>query len=253
MTNLDSSAIREIERLTREGQVIVLAPGEQKGVYFLRDSSGDYSRRQAKLDPQSQTAFDLDTLSTMAVHAEGIYVSDSDVVAFFDNTTTRWTASLKLPIHPAFKVLSGWRSLTGYTQAQLVRLLRTELSAYIDPTIIQTFTTLRFTRDESGTSTVKPGSQALDRNIRQQVRSDHGTEFPEKILFSVPVYDIPEAREDSYGVTVYVEFDHEEQKLQLITVHNDLRIAQELAVKAIIKDLTERLDNTVPVHYGKPS
>lgn len=253
MTNLDAGAIQEVERLTRAAQPILTVPGEQKGAYYLRDSSGDYQYHRAELDPASVTTFDLDSAVRLANEgpADAIWVHDGGVVVAYQYKYVRWQVSLALPQHPAYALLSGFRAGRAYTQRELVRVLRTELAEYVDPTVISQFSALKFGSTDDSVATVRPAAQGLDRNIQRRVQAENGGEMPEQILFRVPVYDIPEARDDAYPVKVYVEFDHEAGRFVLVTVHNDLRAAQEAAVQKVMAHLGEACSSNV--YYGKPS
>ncbi|WP_034382981.1 hypothetical protein [Deinococcus sp. YIM 77859] len=259
MTTLDSSAIREVERLTREADPVITVPGEARGVYYLREADGSLTRHAAELDIQDVTAYDLDTVQRRADREhtagdlEAVFVTDSAVVVQASSPTDRWTTTLALPLHPAFKRVQSFAQLTKLDQKTLVRLLRTELGEHVQATVISTFATLRFTSSSDGTSSVKPASTALDSRIVRQVRADAGQDVPDTITLHVPVYDIPEARADSYPVTVYVEYDHDAEAFLLLAVHNDLRAAQESAVHKIINNLKDSAEDRYPVYYGKPS
>lgn len=262
MTNLDGSAIREIERLTRDAETVIIPRGEQAGVYYLRATDGTLERHEAQLDPHNHTAYDLKSLVKLSegladheriVVARGVYVSDSQVVTLYDSGTVRWTVILALPLHPAFQLLSRMREGKSLTQRELVRVLRTELNEYVDPTVISQFSALKFKSSDEGVSTVRPAAVGLDRSIQRQVQQDNGGEMPEQIAFRVPVYDIPEARDARYPVKVYVEYDHEKAAFLLVAVHNDLRAAQERAVELVIDEIGGDLEADTPIYYGKPS
>ncbi|MFB9991558.1 hypothetical protein ACFFLM_06200 [Deinococcus oregonensis] len=62
-----------------------------------------------------------------------------------------------------------WKRLTSISQKDLVRLLCTELSAHINPSIIAKSAALKFTSSSKGTSTVRPASTGLDTHIIRQV------------------------------------------------------------------------------------
>ncbi len=228
-------------------------------MYFIRDAAGNAVRYEASLDTHSTTVLDLATLKALAVaehddtYLDGVYVTYDAALVQSSTHNHRWYATLALPTHPAFAQMQKWKSLTNISQKDLVRLLRTELSEYVDPTVIAKFATLKFTSNSEGTSSVRPASAALDTCIVRQVQVDAGGDVPETIKFHVPVYDIPEARGDQYLITVYVEYDHDQQKFQLLAVHNEVRAAQEEAIKEIIDDLTAHASSQWPVYFGKPS
>ena len=259
MTNLDGTAITEVERLTLEANQILdsnVTPGSN---HLYRHANGDLKVFQVPLRAQSSIVKDLPSLKAFAhpdnEDVQGIWVDDSRItlVSEAESVNDRWTTVLQLPVHPAFQLLQKWRSLTPIAQKDLVRLLRTELRDYVAPTVIQTFASLKFSQSSEVNSQVRPTSTALSSNVRQQVAQENGTDAPETILLRVPVYDIPGARNDEYEVTVYVEYDHDAGKFLLLTVHGDLRAAQEEAVERLLLELKIHADDRFTVVYGSPS
>lgn len=261
MTNLDASAILEVERLTRESETVIAPDCEQRGVYFLRQSDGTLTRVQAGLDPRSATTlFDLESLGREVArqdadgeYLEGVYVSSGQIVAELNDSATTWDIKMALPYHPAFKVVDSWQKPAAYDQKGLMRLLRTELSAYVSQTLIDTFQNLRVTSNSDVTTNARPTSVALDSKINRQVQSENGTAVPDFIIVNLPVYDVRELRADRYSVQVYVEYDHDKNVFWLSAVHDQLRAAQEKAVESVITALEadDRIKTTVL--YGKPS
>ncbi|MFK7601864.1 hypothetical protein ACI3L1_06595 [Deinococcus sp. SM5_A1] len=258
MTNLDASAIREVERLTHDAEPIVTAAAEGQGVYFTRAPDGSLVKHRAPLDFQDVQVYDLDSLTRAASeavedgNAHTLYVHDNGVTLVQETDVERWTATLPLPTHPAFKLLSDWQQTTPMTQRELVRVLRTQLSYYVDATVIPTFSSLRMTSSSDGTSSITPSSQGLDRRIVKKVEAEQGRDVPEYIVFTPPVYDIPEDRDEEYAVKVYVEFDHDKERFLLLSVHDDLRKAREKAVAKIIASLRGTFDGALTVLYGQP-
>lgn len=258
-SQIDAGAVREVERLTKEANQ-VLERGVKPGArYLVRNSLGDIEVFDVPTRPLSTTAFDIVSLKRMVNDAgddlQAVYVADDQITALVEHPDQldRRTHVLHLPLHPAFQRLSEWKRLTPMTQKDLVRLLRTELREHVAPTVIQTFASLRFTASSDVQSTVRPASSALDTKIQRRVASDNDQDAPEAITFHVPVYDIPEARSDQYDITAFVEYDHEKQAFLLLTVHSDLRAAQEAAVAELVDDLTTHAASRHPVLYGKPS
>lgn len=261
MTHLDGNAITEIERLTKEANSILLHNVRPGTKHLIRDGGGNLSVFVVELEHLDTTVFDLPSLKVAAedsydggtLHA--VYVADGQIVALSEDADLdqRFMATLNLPLHPAFVRVASWKQLTALTQKELTRLLRTELRDHVDPTVIETFSALRFTNNREQTSEVRPASNALDSSIRQSVADRNGGNAPEVIKLHVPVYDIPGARDDQYTVNVYVEFDHDKGAFLLLAVHGDLRAAQEAAVTALITDLKDHALSKWPVLYGKPS
>ncbi|OLV20180.1 hypothetical protein [Deinococcus marmoris] len=261
MSHLDSTAIQDVERLTKEANGILIEDARPGSTHLIRNQEGEPYLFVVELDHHNTTVFDLPSLKITAEASheagvlEAIYVSDGQIVALCedDDIDQRFTAVLNLPLHPAFVRVASWKQLTALTQKELTRLLRTELRDHVDPTVIDTFSALKFTNNREQTSEVRPASNALDSSIRQSVADRNGGSAPEVIKLNVPVYDIPDARGDLYEVNVYVEFDHDAGKFLLLTVHGDLRAAQEEAVSALIADLKDHAQARWPVLYGKPS
>ncbi|ULH17398.1 hypothetical protein MF271_18940 (plasmid) [Deinococcus sp. KNUC1210] len=257
MTNLDGSAIIEIERLVNEADVVLAPTGEQKGVYYLRQPDGSYQRQRAELDPANVQLYDLESLGREVngkdEHLTVVYVSDSEVTALFDDTHTRWTAKVLLPLHPMFALLSTFKKPAAYDQKGLVRLLRTELSAAVPQSVIDQLASLRFTNNSDTLATVRPMAAGLDRNIHKQVQGENGTAAPDFLDLTVPVFDIREARADQYPVRVFLDYDHDKSVFILVVRHDDLRMAQEAAVGKIIAALEQDERLPVTVAYGTPA
>lgn len=258
---LDGSAIQDIKDLVLEASPVLesgLRGGES---YLIRNPDGSVRTFNVPVMPTSHTALDLASLKTMAdrdhnsqgeEYVTGVFVSDDQIQVVVEDGQFRTANTLQLPLHPAFGHLLTWRRLTPITQKDLVRLLRTELREHVDPTVIATFSRLRFTDNNDTLSEVRPASKALDVSIRQRVATDSGQDAPETIRFHVPVYDIREARGDQYDVEVYVEYDYEKKCFVLLTVHSDLRAARESAVAELIDDLKAHAGDRFPVLYGQP-
>lgn len=258
MTTLDGTAITEVERLALEANQIVMQDVRPGSMHLYRDADGELRTLRVDVRPQSSILKDVAGLKVISdansEFAAGLFVDDNQVVLVSeDGASDRWTATLPLPFHPAFQTLLNWRKLTPIGQKELVRLLRTELRDHVAPTVIAQFASLKFTNNSEVTSQIRPTSSALNSNIRQQVAQENGQDAPETIELHVPVYDIPKARDDQYSVMVYVEYDYEKQVFLLLTVHGDLRAAQEQAVAELMEDLTLHADSRYPVVYGKPS
>ncbi|MVN88333.1 hypothetical protein GO986_16430 [Deinococcus sp. HMF7620] len=257
MSHLDKNAITEVERLTKEANSI-LSPSVRPGQLLLvRGLDGTPCTFRIPLDVQDTALFDLASLKAKADHeaaeyVQAAYVSDDQAILVCEDGDHRWTATLKLPLHPLYQYVQAWKKPTGYSQKQLVRLLRTELHDHIDPSLANTFASLKFTNNQETAVQVRPLSNALDSRIRQQVAQDNGQDAPETITLRGPVYDIVEGRETEYEFTVYVEYDHDSSQFILQTVHGDLREAQEQAIQNLIVDLTLHADSRWPVLYGLP-
>lgn len=261
MTHLDGNAITEIERLTKEANGVLIEDARPGSTHLIRNKDGEPYLFVVSLEHHNITVYDLPSLkiaaeaSHDAERLEAVYVSDTQIVALCedDDIDQRFWTTLNLPLHPAFVRVLDWKKLTALTQKDLTRLLRTELRDHVDPTVIDTFSSLKFTDYRDQTSEVRPASKALDSSIRQSVADRNGQNAPEVIKLHVPVYDIPGAREDQYTVNVYVEFDHDKGAFLLLAVHGDLRAAQEAAVSALISDLKDHALSKWPVLYGKPN
>lgn len=264
MTHLDANAITEVERLVREASPILEENVRPGGKYLIRTPSGEVALFEVEHAPSAVTVFDLPSLQSVidtqheAGLLTGVYVSDTKIMALSGDGhgdtshMNRWAQTLNLPLHPAFAHLAAWKRLTPLSQKDLVRLLRTELRDHVDPTVISTFSSLKFTNNSEATAQVRPTSNALDSSIRQRVAAENGQDAPETITFHVPVYDVPGLRGDQYTVTAYVEYDHDAGKFLLLTVHSELRKAQEDAVADLIDGLRAHANGRFPVLYGTP-
>ena len=258
---VDSTAIQEIKELVQEAGPILEENVRGGENYLIRQPDGTVKFFETPIKPVSHTAYDLASLKAMADRdhdvdaghtVSGVFIADGQIQVVTEELYARVTNTLALPVHPAFQHLLNWQRLTPITQKDLVRLLRTELREYVDPTVISTFSRLKFTDNNETVSQLRPTSAALDVSIRQRVATDNDQDAPETIRFHVPVYDIREARGDQYGVDVYVEYDYDKKCFLLLTVHSDLRSARESAVAELIDDLKAHAGDRFPVLYGQP-
>lgn len=254
--NLDGSAISEIKELVLESSVIVQSDARDGERYLVRNPSGEVKLFEIPYSNLNNTALDLRSLKTMLDRdgdvVQDVFVSDDRIEAVVEDGHYRTINKLALPLHPAFQHMLNWQAPTKLDQKALVRLLRTELRDNVEPTVIQTFSRLKFTNNEESTSEVRPQSAALDISIRQRVATDAGQDAPETIHFKVPVFDIAESRNIFYDIEVYVEYSHEAKAFILLAVHSHLREARESAVAHLISTLSEHADNRWPVLYGQP-
>jgi hypothetical protein len=264
-STLNGEAVAAVVRLTREAETLLYPRHEPEHVYYLRRADGEYERHEVLLAARRQTTLhDLTSLSSMlrayedaagpqdALALEGVYVSDSQVVAILEDHHQRVSVKLPLPLHPAFALVSSFQKPTRYTQKALVMLLRTQLVDHVDPQVIRLFEKLRFSSSINAAVTQQPMNASMDRSIAQAVKTETGTDVPAQIEFRVPVYDVRELRTQQQAIPVYVEYDHDASEFVLVAVHNRLREAQETAQAWVIDHLGGVLTSDAPVLAGVP-
>lgn len=261
---MDRGAIEELLQAGEQRNIIVRAPGfEQTGEYYVRDGDGGYDMHEAPVHPLRSTFADTGSLAVF-VNAEVEHgTSAAELFASRDEITARmtdehlragWTAHMPLPRHPSFKRLAQLVRTTEFTQRTLIRLLRAEFNGHVDDTIIERFRTLKLTVEGGGSSVQAQGRAAVDKRIQKAIADERGTEIPDEIRVTVPVYDLDEMRGDVRTVSVLVEClpdDDGRAVFELTTVVNDLRAAEADARDVLVANLRAALAETVPIYLGE--
>ena len=253
MTLLDANAIREIERLTLAGNTIVHRPsGESRNIYYLRRADGGLDPVEVPLRDRDVQVNDLTSLR-LARAEQGskclaYYVSDKGVALDCESENHRHQVKLPLPTHPAFDIVSSWADGQGFEHKELVRLLRTKLRGYVEPSVVTRLENIKTSFAEDTSSSQTHAHSGLSRNVQREIRQQDGSELLPEFLVEVPVYDVPEYRSANYSVDVIVDYDHDRKQFFLTAVNDDLKKAREEAVDRVRSDLS---DESLPVYYGR--
>lgn len=264
---LAAEAITKIENLVKQSSPIVRAPDfEAVGRYYRRDADGSLIEEVAERAPRSTTLLRTGDLVNHAIkdtdvhdtNVLAVYVASGMVTAELESSDTRmrWTHTLLLPLHPAFKALEGLTVTRAFVQRDLIRFLRATLNGHVADTVVETFRTLKVATDGESNSVLAKGREAVDRRIQEKVTAAAGSLIPDEIVVTVPVYDLDETREETHEITLLVEvaMDDGTPVFEVTTVLNSLREAQRTALDRIAANVREALAGTemdVPVYYGK--
>jgi len=187
--------------------------------------------------------------------AAAVYYAPGIITAeLSDEKDTRWRHTLRLPLHPAFQTLDDLTKTSAFTQKDLIRFLRATLNGHVADHVVEEFRALKLTTDGETNSVMAKGREAVDKRIQQKVTATAGTEIPDEITVTVPVYDLDECRAAVYPITLLVEATTEEGSVvfEVTTVLNSLREAQRAALDELSDSLRRALQNDdVPVYYGR--
>lgn len=243
-------AIEKIEELALKANAVITPYGEQRGVYYLRDSEGNLQRHEAQLDPLGATFQSIhDFVSVLDGNVTGtVFVNDSGAVTIAESSTARWAYRLPLPVHPVFALLESMKDGTTFDQKGLVRLLRTRLNGYVPESVIENLRNLKVTASSDSGVSITHGNRFIDASIKQQAAQKDGAPIPEQFVFSVPVFDLPELVGQLKPVTVLLEVEPAERaeglRFVLLARHDDLRAARQ--------DMLEDLQNRLEGHENLP-
>lgn len=264
-----AEAINKIEQLTNRAKPIIEAPDfNATGHYIVREETGKVTHHYADrapgntelfstLDLVARTLADIaaeDPDEALATDAKVYYSADRITAELLDDSDVRWRHTLRLPLHPAFQALEYLTKTDVFTQKTLIRFLRANLNGHVADHVVEEFRALKLTTDGETNSVMAKGREAVDKRIQQKVTATAGTEIPDEITVTVPVYDLDECRAAVYPITLLVEATTEDGGVvfEVTTVLNSLREAQRAALDELADALNLHLDgHDVPVYYGR--
>lgn len=264
-----AEAINKIEQLVNRANPVIQAPDfAATGRFYAREESGKLTTHFAARVPASTELFStLDLVArTLADVAPGnpdealadaakvYYSADRITAELTAGEITRWRHTLRLPLHPAFQALDDLTKTVAFTQKSLIRFLRATLNGHVADHVVEEFRALKLTTDGETNSVMAKGREAVDKRIQQKVTATAGTEIPDEITVTVPVYDLDECRAAVYPITLLVEATTEDGGVvfEVTTVLNSLREAQRAALDELADALNLHLDgHDVPVYYGR--
>lgn len=282
---MDGEAVRRIIEVAAENQArktrIINAPHEPADVYYLLDDSGIAERCVAKPSPISvtvrsttallqlagqayqlpMTAVETDPSKGLTTIAEQvgsaipqIFYSDARcelVITEADDSGRTLRHTLPLPKHPVFSKLEGLLTTRKFTQRELIKFLRAELNANVEPSTIERFRNLKLSAVGEGSSVVEQGRNSVSRSLQQAIKSERGEVIPDEIEVKTPVYDLDELRTQRLSVTVLVDClpdEHGTPTFELTTVYSSLQAANYEALKSVAFELQK---GVFPVIYGQ--
>lgn len=256
---MDATAVDAIARLERDKKRWFQVPAEPNDVYFIVDSEGSSVRYVGEHPLPSVRCYSTEALVVFALAEVGagnittlFYSADKVqalVVEAHDEPRNR-IHTLRLPLHPVFKLLEQLTQTRTFDQKALIRFLRAELNGNVDDAVIQQFRHLKLKSDGEGSAVVDKGRSGVSRSLMQSVNFQGG-QPPDVIRVAVPVYDVAEMLDSKHSVDVLLDYapNAEGQAVfELTTVYSGLQDARSKALSELAESLS---GHDLPVVYGE--
>ena len=238
---------------------IVTCDREPAHVYYTRDPDGGLTRAVADQPPANTRVCDLATLAHIAAVSGEAEILDAwytrkavVLVADRDRHTLAFEPS------PQFAALIQWSANTAgvsFTQADLIRLLRTTLADCYpsDPQFLANVRKLATSRAAKVNSEIQKGKVSLGKDI---VAEMSGVDLiPDEVKFRVPVFAAA-ALWVTADVRVCVEPDPEKERFTLTVIPGQVEHAwakgEEWVAAKLRGELAEAGATAVPVYFGSP-
>jgi hypothetical protein len=128
------------------------------------------------------------------VHAE-VYVGDAEIVGVFTEPTghRRDSVKMSLLLNPAFERLleiAESEEVVWFDHRRFLDLLRIDLNGCVKASDYGVWKNLKFSSSDTGGSSVaKAGRESIDRSIVRGTLTDDGSDLPDEMVLSVPIYD----------------------------------------------------------------
>lgn len=214
--------------------------------------------------PRAHRAGTLDEVIAMANRfggadtpgsAEGppvVWYDPANVVLVIDDAGHRLErATLGLVTSDVFAKLEELASAkTWMDHKPFVRMLRIDLAGALEPGVLDRARSIIFESGSQAASTVAREKESLGRSISASVRAATG-ELPEETTLSVPVYKTAGER-DRYGIRCAIDIDHEQCRLRLFPLPDEVERVRQLALDSIKDRLAAGLDEAVKFYQGAP-
>lgn len=252
----ESNIVREIERLTLEKQIIIDPEREARNVYLVRQPDGSYVRTIGDLNPYNVALEDLGSLLTLcheeAGHKKAVYVGFSAIKVVDRNLEkkTQRVYTLALKIHPLFAWADSHHpNPKRYSQKDLVLLLRLQLRGTVAPSVATTIQNISYSKQEQGSTGLNVGNESLDRSVVKKMQARDGGAVPSDLTIELPVYELPELREQTKMVHFALESDFDENgkiSFLLLAESDDLALAREEIRDWIMNHLSENIQSDTP-------
>lgn len=181
-------------------------------------------------------------------HADAmVFLSAQEIVAWLDKYDRREYAFLLAHYTRRWSQLEqlGGGS-SGFSVRELVRFLALELG--VSAGIVSKFRRIDFTRTSSGKNHVEHGRESLGRSVESAVQQVD--ELPEELRIDVDVLNNRELDTTTTAV-VRVFVNHDEQKIELRTVADELESAKRAAMARALQVVQGAMK--APVYLGKPT
>ena len=229
----------------------------------ITTATGDFKIHHLNAKLVTLNALDVRTLVTWLSSLEpfnndrrAITITDSNILAFVESGdgsslgTRRVIHSMALKTHPAFALVSNYLDTKAYTQRELVQMLKSKLSAFVDPLFIAMLRELDIKKNQQNKSNLNHGNASVAQHLVQEIRGKNGAEIPDEFNISLPVHDAPVFRDYRFDVQMLLEIDSESDKPFLLTaVQNTVSQAKYDAL-VLVKEFVEAelADQNLSIH-----
>jgi hypothetical protein len=198
----------------------------------------------AALDVRSLVLW-LRSLEPFKTDRRVITITNSSIAAFVESGdgssfgTRRVSHQMGLPTHPAFKLIEQHLETKAYTQRELVQMLRSKFSGFVDPLFVAMLRELDVKKNQQNKSNLNHGNASVAQHLVQEIRGKNGAEIPDQFIIGLPVHDAPVFRTYEFNVEMLLEIDAESDKPFLLTaVQNTVSEARYEAL-VLVKDFVE--------------
>lgn len=255
-----------VERIAKLGAAEV-APksfrpeAEPSHVFYLRNADGSYSREEAATPPLELGLFSLESIAEYlkrddTVDAALFYDADAINVrlGFDSETETQYRDSASMGLEPSDQIIriGELNSKKPIDQRSLLRTLRYDFTDNLGAAgnLIEVLTSVRFSADGQGETTIKQGSVSLGKTIRQSVTGVG--ELPEIVTLTVPYFGgniLPRA--SWVPIRMALDADPATQTFQFFPIAGELDNAKKAAVESLRARLLE-LGVKQQMYHGEP-
>lgn len=130
-------------------------------------------------------------------------------------------------------------------QRNVVKLLRDELYASIEPGLLPSLRSIDFQRRNDGSQTITHGRESLGKSVEKVVQSKNG-DIPEKTQFAIPFFSARDFRDFEAKIPVAVDLDATNETICFAPEGDTMQLAYESALRYAtdtINDALEHIDN----------
>ena len=247
-------ALQYLTQLARDSNALLKIDSEPSDVYFQRAPDGTLHRRTADPPPRASRVHSLQSFIA-AVKAyvmddtlASVWVSSSSVVAVLDDETRRDRITFPVTLTRTVKTLKRLEdNPTDLTQAALIRLFRVDLASTLeDSALLDAVRSVKFTKNESGESTMQHGMASLGRSVQAELAGTGG--IPGAVTLSIRIFE----EVDCTGkIICAIEIDVEKQCFRLLPIPGQLPEAIRSAENELASAIALELDQ-LPVFQGVP-
>lgn len=237
---------------TKEARLLAV-PGDGRTAYV--DQDGKVTELSIAPKPRESKVDSVDDLCAAAkaygdAAESSIWLSPSAIVLIQHDDDRRDRVTLPLRESTQWKTIKRLASNPVVDQAELVRLLRTELIGVGGRAeLLAAVRSIKFRSSAEGTSNIQHGNESLGRVIENAVTGAGA--IPEQAICMLPLYDNQGMRGDEFEVLLDLEIVAAEQKFRLKPLPDSIEDAQNAALETYRTEIIDTL-KSVRVFYGTP-